>query len=96
MRSRRSCCSTAAFARPRCSRSRIEEIGARLEAVIAASDDSVAEDELRAFCLARLPRYMIPEKFIFRADLPKTSTGKTDRQALAAAAPRTTEEVLDE
>jgi acyl-CoA synthetase (AMP-forming)/AMP-acid ligase II len=72
-----------------------EEIGARLKAVAALSDDTVGEEELRAFCLARLPRYMVPETFIFRADLPKTSTGKTDRRALADNGSTTTHQVLD-
>ncbi len=60
-----------------------EEVGARLKAVAALSDDSASEDELRAFCLARLPRYMVPEVFAFLEELPKTSTGKIDRRALA-------------
>ncbi len=33
----------------------------------------------------RIPRYMIPELFEFRDVLPKTSTGKIDRQALVGA-----------
>jgi acyl-coenzyme A synthetase/AMP-(fatty) acid ligase len=60
-----------------------DEIGVRLKAVAALGDDAVSEEELRAFCLARLPRYMVPETFVFRPELPKTSTGKIDRQALA-------------
>jgi amino acid adenylation domain-containing protein len=44
-----------------------------------------AEDEraLAVFCAERLPRYMIPELWEFRDDLPKTSTGKIDRKVLA-------------
>jgi len=72
-----------------------EEVGARLKAVAALSDETVDAEELRAFCLARLPRYMVPETFIFRADLPKTSTGKTDRHALTGSEIATTERVLD-
>jgi len=72
-----------------------EEVGARLKAVAALSDETVDAEELRAFCLARLPRYMVPETFIFRADLPKTSTGKTDRHALTGSETATTERVLD-
>jgi amino acid adenylation domain-containing protein len=38
---------------------------------------------LRAFCAQRLPTYMVPEQVEVRASLPRTSTGKADRQALA-------------
>jgi acyl-CoA synthetase (AMP-forming)/AMP-acid ligase II len=63
-----------------------EEIGVRLQAFVAAHGDMTVEPgELHAFCLARLPAYMVPETFVIRAELPKTSTGKTDRQALLAA-----------
>lgn len=44
------------------------------------------EEELTRFCTARLPRYMAPELYEFRSDLPRSSTGKVDRRALAAEA----------
>jgi amino acid adenylation domain-containing protein len=53
----------------------------RIRAHVVVSDE-LSEAELFEFCVARLPRHMIPETFEFRATLPKTSTGKTDRQAL--------------
>ena len=60
-----------------------EEVGNRLHAAVAPVDGaSLAPHELQAFCLERLPRYMVPESFILRGDLPKTSTGKIDRVAL--------------
>jgi acyl-coenzyme A synthetase/AMP-(fatty) acid ligase len=37
---------------------------------------------LRAFCSQRLPSYMVPETVEVLESLPRTSTGKTDRQAL--------------
>jgi amino acid adenylation domain-containing protein len=64
-------------------------------AVIAIPDDTitnrikafvvavVAETDLVKFCSERIPRYMVPHTFEFRDVLPKTSTGKIDRQALA-------------
>jgi amino acid adenylation domain-containing protein len=69
-------------------------------AVVAVADDLVTNrikafvvvkgglrsDDLTATCAERLPRYMIPETFIVRQRLPKTSTGKIDRQALQAEA----------
>jgi acyl-coenzyme A synthetase/AMP-(fatty) acid ligase len=53
----------------------------RIRAHVVLSND-LSEAELVEFCAARLPRHMIPEVFEFRATLPKTSTGKIDRQAL--------------
>jgi L-proline---[L-prolyl-carrier protein] ligase len=38
--------------------------------------------ELKGFCAARLPLYMIPDGFVFHESLPKTSTDKTDYQTL--------------
>ena len=36
------------------------------------------------FVCDRLPRYMAPEFFEFRDELPRSSTGKVDRRALPA------------
>jgi amino acid adenylation domain-containing protein len=41
------------------------------------------EHELKAHCKEALPPYMIPDFFRVREILPKTSTGKIDRRALA-------------
>jgi amino acid adenylation domain-containing protein len=46
----------------------------------------VAEDELNRFCSERLPRYMAPELYELRDDLPRSSTGKIDRRTLAEEA----------
>jgi amino acid adenylation domain-containing protein len=63
-----------------------EEIGARLRAFVASHDGTaLTGDELTSYCLSRLPSYMVPESFDVRGELPKTSTGKTDRQALLAS-----------
>lgn len=60
-----------------------EEVGARLHAVVSLVDGRVlTERELQTFCASRLPRYMVPESFVVRDDLPKTSTGKIDRVTL--------------
>ena len=60
-----------------------EEVGARLKAFVAPHEGAtVAAEELQSFCLSRLPAYMVPEVFHVRSELPTTSTGKTDRQAL--------------
>jgi amino acid adenylation domain-containing protein len=60
-----------------------EEIGARLHGMVAPADGAQLTDrELQAFCATRLPKYMIPETFTVRDELPKTSTGKIDRVTL--------------
>ncbi|MEU9368232.1 amino acid adenylation domain-containing protein [Streptomyces avermitilis] len=60
---------------------------ARLEAYIVPADGvHSSPGELRRHCLDALPRYMVPADFHLVDALPRTSTGKTDRRALAAAA----------
>jgi L-proline---[L-prolyl-carrier protein] ligase len=41
---------------------------------------------LAGFCAERLPHYMVPERFEFADELPRTSTGKVDRRSLAVRA----------
>ena len=41
--------------------------------------------DLSSFCRDRLPGYMVPESFTLLPVLPKTSTGKIDRRALASS-----------
>jgi acyl-coenzyme A synthetase/AMP-(fatty) acid ligase len=55
----------------------------RLAAVVVASDEASAEG-LASFCAQRIPRHMVPERFELRDTLPKTTTGKVNRQLLAA------------
>ena len=54
----------------------------RLRAAVVSSG-ALAVTELTRFCVRVLPPYMIPESFSVRDSLPKTSTGKIDRAALA-------------
>jgi amino acid adenylation domain-containing protein len=60
-----------------------DEVGARLHAVVVGRPDGESLDGLQAFCLARVPKYMVPESFVIRTELPMTSTGKIDRAGLA-------------
>jgi amino acid adenylation domain-containing protein len=69
--------------------------GAGAEAELVAfvvSDDGppgspgLAARALRQELAARLPRYMLPAELRWVASLPRTATGKVDRQALASAA----------
>ena len=62
------------------------EGGRRLAAcVVAASTPPPAVAELRRHLAAKLPDYMVPATFAFRAALPLDPNGKVDRRALAAA-----------
>lgn len=47
-----------------------------------SSDVDLDLREVSAFCAGLIPKYMVPETIIVTAILPKTSTGKLDRQAL--------------
>ena len=58
-----------------------EVVTNRLAAVVVAQN-GIAADELARECSQRIPSYMIPERFDFRDALPKTSTGKIDRERL--------------
>ena len=53
-----------------------------------ASDPAPDTAELRAFLRERLPDYMIPTAFVTLVALPLSGTGKIDRNALPAPAPR--------
>ena len=58
-------------------------IGNRLVAFVVLNDPGAASaDDLQRFCADRIPTYMVPSAFEFLGELPKTSTGKTDRPAL--------------
>jgi acyl-coenzyme A synthetase/AMP-(fatty) acid ligase len=60
-----------------------EQMGHRLRAAVVLSAGSAqSAAELARHCALRIPKYMIPESIEFRESLPKTSTGKIDRQHL--------------
>lgn len=54
----------------------------RIKAFVVSREE-VGSDELVSFVCERLPRYMAPELWEFRDELPRSSTGKVDRRALA-------------
>ena len=63
-----------------------DEITNRLKAFVVTEPAGVlSAQEVQQHCLQHVPRYMIPELVEFCSELPKTSTGKVDRQALSAA-----------
>ncbi len=61
-----------------------ELVGSRIAAFVVAGP-GLTTDDLHAHCLARLPRYMVPERIAFTPELPRTSTGKVDRRGLVHA-----------
>jgi mycobactin peptide synthetase MbtF len=60
---------------------------ARLTAYVAATDatSQPVTAELRRMLSSRLPRYMIPQRIVVVDEIPLTSNGKLDENALAAA-----------
>ena len=60
-----------------------ELLGNRLRAFVVAADNGLSLKELETHCRSRLPDYMVPESIMLMEQLPKTSTGKVDRPALA-------------
>jgi amino acid adenylation domain-containing protein len=61
-----------------------EAITNRLMAFLVLGQ-AISQAEIVRACAERLPRYMIPDAFEFRQTLPRSSTGKVDRQQLQAA-----------
>lgn len=62
-----------------------DKIGARIVAsLVVRAGQTLDISALRAFCRERLPIYMTPDKIEVRETLPRTSTGKVDRQSLAS------------
>jgi acyl-coenzyme A synthetase/AMP-(fatty) acid ligase len=61
-----------------------DEHGVRVKAYLCckAAENRPSLIELKRFCAENLPSYMIPDLFVFRDVLPKTSTDKIDYQRL--------------
>ncbi len=51
-------------------------------AVVRKKTSRVTEDEIKRFCGARIPGYMVPEGVLFLDALPKTSSGKISRKEI--------------
>jgi amino acid adenylation domain-containing protein len=61
-----------------------DEIGHALFGVVVKKSQAMVEEaELKRFLIESLPRYMVPERIEFRAELPHTYSDKIDREALA-------------
>lgn len=62
-----------------------DEITNRIVAIVVSRRGAEAsEAQLKQHCAESLPRYMVPERITFRDTLPRTSSGKVDRRALAS------------
>jgi len=60
-----------------------EAIGNTIHAIVTINDsDSLTSTELKRHCAEKLPSYMVPEEIEFCETLPRTGTGKIDRQRL--------------
>jgi len=61
------------------------DIGNRIRAFVVTRDGGVVEaSEIQQHCARFLPNYMVPGDVEFLQVLPKTSTGKVDKKALAS------------
>jgi long-chain acyl-CoA synthetase len=49
---------------------------------VVKKDESLTEEELRAFCVENFTGYKKPKHIEFRSELPKTNVGKILRRAL--------------
>lgn len=56
--------------------------GEAVKAFVVRKDDSLTEDELKAFCKQVLTAYKCPKYVEFRTELPKTNVGKILRRVL--------------
>ncbi len=66
------------------------DYGKRLRAFVVLGDDSVTEDDLKAWVKQNLARYKVPREIVFLDELPRNATGKVLKRELAAAdQPRT-------
>lgn len=64
-----------------------EEVGNRILAFATVAPDSGLDDKaILAHCRDRIPKYMVPEALYVKADLPRTSTNKIDRNVLRSLA----------
>ena len=60
-----------------------DEETALVASVVLATGAEADSDEIRSYCAQLLPTYMVPKEIEIRSALPKTSTGKADRQLLS-------------
>jgi fatty-acyl-CoA synthase len=54
--------------------------------LLAEPETALDIEEIRAWCLQRLARFKVPERFVLVAELPRIGSGKVDRVAVARIA----------
>lgn len=59
-----------------------DEFGKRLRAFVVLGDDSVTEDDLKAWVRKNLARYKVPREIVFLDELPRNATGKVLKREL--------------
>ena len=60
-----------------------DDYGQRLRAFVVRSDESVTEEDLKAWVKDNLARYKVPRDFVFLDELPRNATGKVLKRELA-------------
>jgi fatty-acyl-CoA synthase len=66
-----------------------------LAAVVVSGEEAVTAAELRAFLAERVPRWQLPERWSFIAEVPKTSVGKFAKTTMRDAYARGDYEVIE-
>jgi len=66
-----------------------------LAAVVLRPGADVAPDKLRAFMAEQIPRWQLPERWCFIAEVPRTSVGKFSKRAMREAYARGDYEIIE-
>jgi fatty-acyl-CoA synthase len=66
-----------------------------LAAVVPVKGAAVTPDELREFLAERVPKWQVPERWTFIAEVPKTSVGKFSKVRMREAYHRGDYEVME-
>jgi acyl-CoA synthetase (AMP-forming)/AMP-acid ligase II len=66
-----------------------------LAAVVLRSGADVAADKLRSFLAEQIPRWQLPERWCFIAEVPKTSVGKFSKRQMREAYQRGDYEIVE-
>jgi len=66
-----------------------------LAAVVLRSGADVSADKLRAFMAEQIPRWQLPERWCFVAEVPKTSVGKFSKRQMREAYQRGDYEIIE-
>jgi acyl-CoA synthetase (AMP-forming)/AMP-acid ligase II len=59
-------------------------LGEAIVLLVVLAGGSIRIDDLRDWCMQRLPRYMVPRDIVSCPEIPRNPNGKFDRAALHA------------